>query len=176
MADRRVSLRMIFLGIGSNLGDKAQHLRSALEELERRGVTICRCSAFYRTAPWGIEAQDDFLNAVCEVQYPHSPEALLDLVLAIETDMGRIRQQKWGPRLIDIDLLEFHRQTLQSERLTLPHPYYPVRDFVLVPLAELEPEWVPTGQQQTLRQLVAQLDAPLPQVVEPWKRSDASPR
>jgi len=156
---------MIFLGIGSNLGDKAQNLRRALTELERREVSIRRCSAFYRTAPWGIEAQDHFLNAVCEVQCAHSPRTLLDLVLAIETDMGRIRQQKWGPRLIDIDLLEFHRRTMESERLTLPHPYYPVRDFVLVPLAELEPDWIPTGYQQTVSQLIGQLDAPLPQAI-----------
>lgn len=167
---------MIFLGIGSNLGDKAQNLRHALRELERREVAIRRCSAFYRTAPWGIETQAPFLNAVCEVQCAHSPEDLLDLVLTIETDMGRIRQQKWGPRLIDIDLLEFHRQTMQREHLTLPHPYYPVRDFVLVPMAELEPEWIPTGQQQTLRQLVAQLEAPLPEAVAQWNPSPPSPR
>lgn len=150
---------MIFLGIGSNQGDKASHLHAALAHLQGCGVEIRRCSRFYHTAPWGGVEQAAFLNAVCEVSFAGSASELLDHCLAIEIEMGRVRQQKWGPRLIDLDVLEFHREQWDTERLKLPHPYYPQRDFVLEPLAELEPDWVPTGYQQTVTELLAKLNA-----------------
>lgn len=144
---------MVLLGLGSNIGDKVAHLQEALQRLEAAGVPVLRVSSFWETAPWGITEQEGFVNAVCEVRYDGDPTDLLDKVLAIELDMGRIRTQKWGPRLIDIDLLEFHRQVIDTERLTLPHPFYPERDFVLGPLAELEPDWVPTGRKETVKVL-----------------------
>jgi 2-amino-4-hydroxy-6-hydroxymethyldihydropteridine diphosphokinase len=148
---------MIFLGIGSNIGDKAAHLDEAQRRLAAAGAVVLRCSGYYDTAPWGVQEQAAFLNAVCEVSFAGSALQLLDRCLDIETDMGRVRQQKWGPRLIDIDLLEFHRERWRTERLHLPHPYYPQRDFVLRPFAELEPDWVPTGQTWSLTQLLANL-------------------
>ena len=145
---------MVFLGLGSNIGDKVANLQEALRRLEGAGVPVLRVSSFWETEPWGIAEQDVFVNAVCEVHYEGAPLRLLDTVLEIERQMGRIRHQKWGPRLIDIDILEFHRQTLHSERLSLPHPFYPERDFVLGPLAGLEPFWVPTGRTETVRELL----------------------
>mgnify|MGYP006269644989 CR=1 FL=1 len=118
-----------------------ENLRQALRLLQQKGASLRRCSSVYRTEPWGIEEQDVFLNLVCEVAWSGSPEALLDLALQTENQMGRVRQVKWGPRLIDVDLIDVHRRPMAAPRLTLPHPYYRERDFVLVPLAELEPEW-----------------------------------
>jgi 2-amino-4-hydroxy-6-hydroxymethyldihydropteridine diphosphokinase len=82
----------------------------------------------------------------------------LEIALGVEEKMGRVREKKWGPRLIDIDLLEFNRTTIDHERLQLPHPFYPKRVFVLAPLAELESEWIPTGHQQTVSELLAAAD------------------
>ena len=136
---------MIFLGLGSNIGDKKQHIERALRMLSQRKVILKRCSSFYQTEPWGIEDQEEFVNIVCEVAFEGTANSLLELVLKIEIELGRERLYKWGPRLIDIDLIEFHGVLMQTEHLTLPHPYYLQRDFVLIPLTELEPDWRPTG-------------------------------
>lgn len=148
---------MIFIGLGTNIGDKIANLNTAIQLLEEAGVSLVRISSFWETEPWGIQEQDSFLNAVAEISYPGDAPTLLDILLQTEIDMGRIREQKWGPRLIDLDILEFHREVHTSERLKLPHPYYPSREFVLGPLAELEPSWVPTGQTQTVQELLTQL-------------------
>jgi 2-amino-4-hydroxy-6-hydroxymethyldihydropteridine diphosphokinase len=135
---------MIFLGLGSNLGDKKGNLEQALDLLAQEKVRIVRTSSFYETQPWGNLAQDPFLNMVAEVSFEGNPLDLLDIILGIEQKMGRVRMEKWGPRIIDIDILEFNRITLQTPNLTIPHPYYPERDFVMIPLRELEPDWIPT--------------------------------
>ena len=145
---------MIFLGIGTNIGEKGQNLREALIRLSKAGVEIKRCSSVFETPPWGIEEQDSFYNLVAEVGFENAPLELLDICLRVENEMGRKRTVKWGPRLIDIDILEFHRKIIHSERLSLPHPYYTQRDFVLVPLAELEPQWRPTIFLRGLDQLL----------------------
>lgn len=148
---------MIFIGLGTNIGDKIANLNTAIQLMEEAGVSLIRISSFWETEPWGIAEQDTFLNAVAELSYSGDASTLLDIVLQIEIDMGRIREQKWGPRLIDLDILEFHREVHTTERLKLPHPYYPKREFVLGPLAELEPFWVPTGHTQTVQELLSQL-------------------
>lgn len=132
---------MIFLSLGSNLGDKKANLEKALELLALAGVKIARISSFYETAPWGNPNQDDFVNIVVEVIFEGSATELLEIALATEQKMGRIRLEKWGPRRIDIDIIDFHRQQIQTDTLTLPHPYYKERDFVMIPLKELEPDW-----------------------------------
>ncbi|GAB4427075.1 MAG: 2-amino-4-hydroxy-6-hydroxymethyldihydropteridine diphosphokinase [Bacteroidia bacterium] len=148
---------MIFIGLGSNIGDKAAHIREALRLLVLHGVVLRRVASLWQTPPWGVTAQDWFLNTVCEVGYAGEPEALLTCLLDTEREMGRQRVQKWGPRLIDIDLLEFDHQRRMSNFLTLPHPYYTRREFVLAPLAELAPDYLPTGSSQTVGELLAAL-------------------
>lgn len=149
---------MIFLGLGSNLGDKIGNLYLALDQLNFHGVQIIRRSSFYRSPPWGITNQDDFVNLVCQVECKLTPIELLDTVLAIENDMGRVRQIKWGPRLIDIDIVEYNSLTIDTPRLQLPHPYYTIRDFVLGPLAELYPDYLPTGFEQTVTELLEKME------------------
>ncbi len=151
---------MIFIGLGSNEGNPAKNLRQALVLFPQYGIELIRCSAFYRTEPWGITEQNVFVNAVAEVSYKEEAISLLDALLNIEQEMGRIRHFKWGPRLIDLDILEFNRQEINTERLQVPHPYYPERDFVLVPMAELEPNWIPTGLTQSLSEKIAELEIP----------------
>lgn len=156
---------MIFLGIGTNLGDKGRNLTDALIRLHQAGVEVKRCSSVYETPPWGIEEQDSFYNMVIEVGYTDSPQALLEICLSTETEMGRERMVKWGPRLIDIDILEFHRKIILSDSLTLPHPYYTQRGFVLIPLAELEPNWRPTTLFRGIKEIIEVYDFnPLPRI------------
>lgn len=132
---------MIFLGLGSNLGHKRSYLDTALAMLHLRGVEVLRVSPYLETAPWGVTEQDWFVNAVAEVAFSGSPEELLAICQAVELQLGRERLLRWGPRTIDIDVLEFHGETRDSATLTLPHPLYRERDFVMVPLRQLEPDW-----------------------------------
>jgi 2-amino-4-hydroxy-6-hydroxymethyldihydropteridine diphosphokinase len=130
-----------YLGLGSNLGDKPAMLREALRRLdEAGGVKVVACSGFYRTPPWGKTDQDWFLNAAAAVETDLSPHDLLGVCLDVERSLGRVRDEKWGPRLIDIDVLVYDGRVVADERLTLPHPHLAQRAFVLVPLAEIAPD------------------------------------
>ena len=129
------------IALGSNLGDRAALLRGALAALERAGdVRVVAESAVYETAPVGGPPQPDYLNMVVAVETSLGPEALLERCLAVEAAHGRVRRERWGARTLDLDLLSHGAMTLQTERLTLPHPRLAERAFVLVPLAEIAPE------------------------------------
>ncbi|MCE1237702.1 MAG: 2-amino-4-hydroxy-6-hydroxymethyldihydropteridine diphosphokinase [Hyphomicrobiales bacterium] len=128
------------IGLGGNLGDVATTFRAALLRLEAGGCRIVAKSSLWRTPPWGVTDQPAFLNACVRVETELAPRALLDLCLETETALGRIRLEKWGPRAIDLDLLDVDGLTVDEPGLTLPHPYLGERAFVLVPLAEIAPE------------------------------------
>ena len=131
----------VVLALGSNVGDKAGALRGALAALgDEPGIALGAVSRFYRTPPWGKTDQDWFVNACALARTDLTPEALLDRVKAIETALGRTPTERWGPRVIDIDLIAYGDVTLETERLRLPHPELFNRAFVLVPLAEIAPE------------------------------------
>jgi 2-amino-4-hydroxy-6-hydroxymethyldihydropteridine diphosphokinase len=126
----------IYLLLGSNLGDTKANLARAATLL--RGISEVRAtSALYSTQAWGKRDQPDFLNQVIEIAYADSPENLLALLQDIEAEMGRVRQEKWGPRLIDIDILLFGNTIVASPSLIVPHPELPNRKFALLPLCEL---------------------------------------
>ena len=129
-----------WLGLGSNLQRPVAQIRRALASLESAtGIEILRTSSLYHTPPWGHERQDDFINAVVQVATDLEPMPLLRILQSIENEMGRRRSgNRWGPRLIDIDLLLFADRQIQSEELELPHPRMHQRAFVLVPLCELD--------------------------------------
>ena len=130
-----------YIALGSNLGDRAAHLRGAVEALQRGGeVRVVAESAVYETAPVGGPEQPDYLNMVVAVETALAPEALLDRCLAVEAEHGRVRRERWGARTLDLDLLACGSVQLAGERLTLPHPRLAERAFVLVPLAEVAPE------------------------------------
>ena len=133
----------IFVALGSNLGEREENLRAALNRLgELPGTVVVRVSTFRETAPWGVTEQPAFLNAVAELRSTLEPEALLAAAKAIERDLGRTPTYRWGPRLIDIDLLLYGERRMQTETLTLPHPGLLERDFVREPLVEIAPEVV----------------------------------
>lgn len=128
------------LSLGSNLGDRAEAIENALRLLsENPGVTLLARSRLYRTAPWGDENQEDFLNACALVETNLSPHDLLKLCLDVERQLGRDRakSRRWGPREIDIDVLFYDEVKLSEPELTLPHPHMFERAFVLVPLSDI---------------------------------------
>jgi 2-amino-4-hydroxy-6-hydroxymethyldihydropteridine diphosphokinase len=131
-----------YLGLGSNVGDREQHLRAAVAALPGHGVEVEAVSSLYETEPVGeITEQQDFLNAAARVSTALEPEELLDVCKAIEVEHGRLfGAPRHGPRPLDVDLLLLGDLELQSERLKLPHPLLTRRRFVLVPLLELDPE------------------------------------
>lgn len=129
------------MGLGSNIGDKPANIRRALALLEaRKAVEIVAVSSIYRTAPWGYLDQDAFANACALARTRLSPAALLAEAKAIEAEMGREKTVRWGPRLIDIDILFYGDLPLAEPDLILPHKELFNRAFVLVPLAEIAPE------------------------------------
>jgi 2-amino-4-hydroxy-6-hydroxymethyldihydropteridine diphosphokinase len=135
-------VRTGYLGLGSNVGDPAAHLRAALELLPGRGVEVEAVSSTYLTEPVGeILDQPDFLNAAARIRTDLEPEALLDACKAVEAERGRaFDAPRHSPRPLDVDLLLLGDLELRSERLTLPHPEVTGRRFVLVPLLELDPD------------------------------------
>jgi 2-amino-4-hydroxy-6-hydroxymethyldihydropteridine diphosphokinase len=129
-----------FIGLGSNIGDREAHLRAAVEALRRAGLAVPRVSRFIRTAPVGKTDQPEFLNGVAEVETELPPRTLLGLLLRIEGELGRVRSERWGPRIIDMDLLLYEGEVLREPGLEVPHPRMHERLFVLAPLAEIAPE------------------------------------
>ena len=127
-----------FLGLGSNLGDRLEHLERAVRLLAARGIPVVRSSRVYETEPVGGPEQPDYLNAVVEVNAEGSARELLDTCLEIERELGRARDERWGPRVIDIDVLTFGDREISEPGLEVPHPRMHERGFVLVPLLELD--------------------------------------
>jgi len=127
-----------YIGLGSNLGDRLENLIRAVRLLEERGVAVRRSSRVYETEPVGGPQQPDYLNAVVEVDAQGSARDLLAACLGIEDDMGRVRGERWGPRVIDLDLLTFGDEEIDEPDLQVPHPRMHERGFVLIPLLELD--------------------------------------
>ena len=146
-------MAIAYIALGSNLGDKEKNLRRALLLLTQQGVEIVRVSSFLSTEPYGVNDQPQFLNAVACVRTSLAPLALLDVLLATELAMGRVRLRHWGERNIDLDLLLYEDVVLDTPRLHLPHPDMQNRDFVLLPLAEIAPELKHPTLQKTIWEL-----------------------
>lgn len=128
----------VFIGLGSNLGDRRANILEALRLLHSMpGVTVLRVSSLYRSEPWGVTDQPDFLNLVAEVATSRNPREMLDACREVERRMGRVRERRWGPRNIDVDILLFDELKFEEEDLIIPHPRMWERDFVVVPLREL---------------------------------------
>lgn len=157
------------IGLGSNLGDKKQNLDRAVGALAATpGIAVIGRSGYWRTEPWGFTDQDWFVNACVIVETALPPRAILERCLAIETALGRRREIRWGPRIIDLDVLYVDGAVVEEAGLSLPHPHLLERAFVLAPLAELRPGFVVRGTTvaAALAALaddgVSRLDWPLP--------------
>lgn len=130
-----------YLGLGSNLGDRAGAVRESVDLLSAAGdIVLRRMSSLYVTEPWGNENQPDFVNAVAEIDTTLGPEDLLARAKSIEDRMGREKRERWGPREIDVDLLLYGDEVVYTRDLRIPHPGIEERAFVLVPLLELSPD------------------------------------
>jgi 2-amino-4-hydroxy-6-hydroxymethyldihydropteridine diphosphokinase len=145
-----------YIAIGANLGEREKTMRRALELLnEIAGVRVTRVSSFIENAAIGGPADSPaFLNGVAEVETTLSPDALLDRLLDIEKQLGRVRREKWEPRAIDLDMILFGNQVVNTDRLTIPHPLMHARRFVLEPLVEIAPDISHPVLKQTVRALL----------------------
>ena len=151
------NLHTAYIALGSNLGDKEENLRRALELLDERGVEVVKVSTFICTEPYGVTDQPQFLNAVCQVRTSLEPLALLHTLLGIEQEMGRVRLRHWGERNIDLDLLLYEDVVMDTPELKLPHPDMQNRDFVLLPLFEIAPELIHPVLRKNIRELKEKL-------------------
>jgi 2-amino-4-hydroxy-6-hydroxymethyldihydropteridine diphosphokinase len=130
----------VFLGIGSNLADRAAFLKGAIDRLDEvPSIRVARASSVYETDPWGKPDQESFLNQVLELETTMEPVPLLETCRSIERGLGRERTEKWGARTIDIDILLYDSRIVEGAELSIPHPRLRDRRFVLVPLAEIAP-------------------------------------
>jgi len=149
----------VHLSLGSNLGDRSANLRAALDALNAvKGVRVVAVSQCYETDPVGRTDQPRFLNLAAEVETALEPLELLNATQAIERDLGRVPTVRWGPRVIDVDIVLWGNRTVVSERLTIPHAAFRERAFVLVPLAEIAPDAVDPVTAETVEDLAARLD------------------
>jgi len=135
-------MHQVFLGIGTNLGDRRENLTKTIFYLKRLLGEVRSFSSIYETKSWGVANQPNYLNMVVAIQTYQTPQNTLATILAIEQLMGRQRAIKWGSRLIDIDLLFYDDLRVETHNLKIPHPYIPERNFVLVPLNEIAPDFV----------------------------------
>ena len=144
-----------FLLLGSNLGDRKSNLQIARNSIAASVGTLLKASAIYRTAAWGKTDQPEFLNQALKIETSLSPEELLKEILEIEKNMGRIRVERWGERIMDIDILLYDDEQLHSPSLILPHAQLEYRRFALVPLSEIGGEEIHPVHKTTISELLA---------------------
>ena len=146
------------IALGSNLGDSLTILEDALKTLAQTpGIALESSSSWYQTAPIG-PPQPDYLNGCALLKVQLTPEQLLAALLEVEKQFGRVRTQRWGPRSLDLDLLLFDRVVLETPKLQIPHPRMRERAFVLVPLAEIAPDWIDPVSGKAIAQLLQGVD------------------
>ena len=157
--ERLLNEKTAYLGLGTNLGDREQNLVQAVNALNAGPeLAVLRTSGIYETAPWGLTNQPDFLNTAAEISTTLSPRQLLDRIKDLEHQLGREAGPRFGPRLIDIDILLFGDLVVDEPDLRIPHASLHLRAFALVPLAELTPDSVHPVLGITIAKLVGQVD------------------
>ena len=150
-----------FIAIGSNMESPAANCRQAMDRLaDLPGMTLLARSSLYRSEPFGKTDQDWFVNAVVRIDTSLSPEELLKTCLSIEQEMGRTRSEKWGPRIIDLDILFYDDLILKLEGLEIPHPGIPERSFVLVPMNEIAPDCIHPQLKKPVKTLLEEIENP----------------
>lgn len=154
-------MAIVYLGIGSNLGRREENCLKAIQILAEKGIKLRKASGLYETEPWGVEDQPNFINLAVEVETDLLPEGLLKVIKEIEKEMGRAETFRWGPRMIDIDILLYDDLIYDSQDLKIPHPLMHERDFVLMPLSDIAPETIHPVLKKTISELKRSLQRPL---------------
>jgi 2-amino-4-hydroxy-6-hydroxymethyldihydropteridine diphosphokinase len=145
----------VFLGLGSNQGEKIKNCEQAIEEiLKLEGGFLLSRSSWYYSEPWGREDQNRFVNGVIQIMTEFCPDELLAKFKEIEKRLGRTDREKWGPRVIDIDILFYDDLSFESPEMEIPHPRIVERNFVLIPLAEIAPQFVHPVLKKTIKELL----------------------
>lgn len=155
-------MAIVFLATGTNLGDREQYLCQANEQIEHRIGKIKAYSSIYETAAWGGVTTVDFLNQVLQVETRLQPKEVLEVCMDIEVQMGRKREERWGARNIDIDILFYEQQVINTPELIVPHPRLHQRNFVLLPLSEISPNWIHPILNKNIMALVTSCSDELP--------------
>jgi 2-amino-4-hydroxy-6-hydroxymethyldihydropteridine diphosphokinase len=155
-------MAIAYIGIGSNLGKREENCKRAIALLSDRGVREIRRSSFYETEPWGIKEQPRFINIVVEVETGLLPEELLKTLQAVEKKIGRRKTERWGPRIVDLDVLLYNDVIMHTHNLQIPHPYIHERGFVLKPLSEIAPDTIHPVLKKSMKKLLAELSRSQP--------------
>ena len=153
------NLQMVYLLLGSNLGNRKEILDKAIKLLCQEVGVIISQSKNYETTPWGVTNQPDFLNLAVSIQTRLEPLQILEITQSIENQLGRVRKEKWGARLIDIDILFYGNEIIDEPNLKIPHPLLQERDFALSPMAEIAPNFVHPILGETVLELREKLNS-----------------
>jgi len=148
-------MSIAYIGIGSNLGDREKNCERAIILLKKHGFIILKQSSMIETEPWGVEDQPAFINMAVSVETTLSPEKLLTLLKESEINLGRTETLRWGPRIIDLDILFYDDLVMEKPDLSIPHPHIKDRDFVLRPLAEIAPDLIHPVLKKSVKELLA---------------------
>lgn len=152
-------MNKVWIALGSNMGEGRKNLDLAIKMMNERGVSVKKVSTYIETEPYGYTEQDNFVNAVCIAETKLSPRELLEVLLKIELDMGRVRIIKWGPRIIDLDILFYEDLIIDKEDLKVPHIEIQKRSFVLEPVNEISPDKIHPVFKKTVHQLLLDLNS-----------------
>ncbi len=148
-------MERVYLLLGTNVGNLTENIMNAIDELSKNGIKILKKSKIYKTKPWGKTDQPDFLNMAVEVETSFSPQELLKTLKGIEQKLKRKTNEKWGPRIIDIDILFYGNHTINEPNLIIPHPYFFERNFAIIPMADIAPDFIPPAQNKSIKQVKA---------------------
>ncbi|AVQ45013.1 2-amino-4-hydroxy-6-hydroxymethyldihydropteridine diphosphokinase [Clostridium botulinum] len=146
-----------YIAFGSNIGDKKDYIKRALEKIEEREIKIIKVSPIYETEPYGVLDQDSFLNGVVRIETNLTPEDLIEVLLDIEKQLDRVRERKWGPRTIDLDIIFYDDLIINKNNLIIPHKDMENREFVLKPLCDIDENFIHPVLKKSVRQLYDRL-------------------
>lgn len=151
-------MNIVYLQLGSNLGDRLKQLEDATVEIEMKIGSVINRSKIYESSPWGVLNQSNYLNQILEVETKLDAQSVLRLVLGVEKSLGRIRKEKWGERLIDIDLLFYNSDIIRAPGLDIPHKHLHKRKFVLIPLNEIAENYKHPKYMKKVKDLLIECD------------------
>jgi len=134
-------MNIIYIQLGSNMGNRKSYIEKSMQQIEQEIGNIICSSKIYESSPWGVSIQNHFLNSVIKIESELSSSILLKKLQEIENNLGRVRKEKWGERCVDLDILFYNSEIINTENLKIPHPYIQDRKFVLVPLSEIDTDY-----------------------------------